>query len=236
MRRLILTLDALPILRAAATVGEIDVAAAAMLAELAAVDAVRLGVNEELNPVTEQDVIEVRRVSRTFELSMPVSPALVKVALEAQPDRVVVGSEGRDGELPTQPLDLRGRGVSLAPIVRSLADAGIPVSALIKPEINAAKVAHSEGVDGVEIYTGAIVDLPPGDRAREFERLGDTARLASKLRLHVSASGGLGYRSVRELIEYAPVVSDVAVGRAAVARAVLVGLDRALRDLRAVVV
>ena len=104
MRRLILTLDALPILRAAATAGEIDVAAAAMLAELAAVDAVRLGVNEELNPVTERDVIEVRRVSRTFELSMPVSPALVKVALEAQPDRVVVGSEGRDGGLPSPAL------------------------------------------------------------------------------------------------------------------------------------
>jgi pyridoxine 5-phosphate synthase len=235
MRRLILTLDALPILRAAAAASDIDVAAVATLAELAAVDAVRLGVNEELNPVTEQDVVEVRRVSRTFELSMPVSPALVKVALEAQPDRVLLGSEGRGGGLPSQPLDFRGRGVSLAPIVRSLTDAGIPVSARIKPEIEAAKAAHNEGVDGVEIYTGAIVDLPPGDRVREFERLGDTARLASKLRLHVSAAGGLGYRSMRELIEYAPVVAAVAVGRAAVARAVLVGLDRALRDLRALV-
>ena len=77
------------------------------------------------------------------------------------------------------------------------------------------------------------MDLPPRDRARELETLGDAARLASKLRLHVAVGGGLGYRSVRELIEYAPVVAAVAVGRAAVARAVLVGLDRALRDLRA---
>jgi len=235
MRRLILTLDALPILRAAATAGDVDVVAAAKLAELAAVDAVRLGVNDELNPVTEQDVLEVRRASRTFELSMPPSPVLLKVALEAQPDRVLVGLEGRAGGLPTQPLDFRGRGVTLAPIVRSLADAGIPVSALVKPEIEAVKAAHGEGVNGVEIYTGAIVDLPPGDRVRELERLGDAARLASKLRLHISAAGGLGYRSVRELIEYAPVVGAVAVGRAAVARAVLVGLERALRDLRALV-
>jgi pyridoxine 5-phosphate synthase len=235
MRRLTLTLDALAILRTAAGAGDVDLAMAATLAELAAVDAVRLGVGEELTPVTEQDVSDVRRVVRTFELAMPVSPALVKVALEAQPERVLLAFAGRDGELPSQPLDLRGRGVSLAPTVRPLADAGIPVSVLVKPEIEAVKAAHNEGVDGVEFFTGAIVDLPPGDRARELEWLGDAVRLASKLRMHISAGGGLGYRSVGELIENAPALASVAVGRAAVARAVLVGLDRALRDLRALV-
>jgi pyridoxine 5-phosphate synthase len=235
MRRLILNLDALPILRAAAMAADIDVTAAATLADLAAIDGVRLGVNEDLNPVTEQDVIDVRRVARTFELSMPVSQTLVKIALEGQPDRVVLGFEERGGGQPSLPVDLRGRGVSLAPIVRALADAGIPVSARIKPEIEAVKAAHSEGVEGVEFYTGAIVDLPPADRARELEALADAARLASKLRLHIGAGGGLGYRSVPEVIEEAPAVASVVVGRAAVARAGLLGLDRALRDLRALV-
>jgi pyridoxine 5-phosphate synthase len=120
-------------------------------------------------------------------------------------------------------------------MVRSLADSGIPVSALIKPEIEAVKVAHNEGVDGVELFTGAIVDLPSADRARELERFGDAARLASKLRMHVTAGGGLGYRSLGEVIESAPSLASLSVGRAAVARSVLVGLDRALRDLRALV-
>jgi pyridoxine 5-phosphate synthase len=235
MRRLTLNLDALPILRSAARAGDIDLAVAATLAELAAVDAVRMGVNEEMNPVTVEDVSGVRRVIRTLEISMAASPALVKVALEAQPERVVLGFAGRDRELPSQPIDMRGRGVSLAPTVRALADAGIPVSALIKPEIEAVKAAHNEGVDGVELFTGAIVDLPPHDRARELERLGDAVRLASKLRMHISAGGGLGYRSVGEVVESAPALASVAVGRAAVARAVLVGLDRALRDLRALI-
>jgi pyridoxine 5-phosphate synthase len=123
----------------------------------------------------------------------------------------------------------------MAPMVRSLADGGIPVSALIKPELEAAKTAHAEGVEGVEFYTGAIVDLPPVERLRELEKLGDAARLASKLRMHISAGGGLDYRSVGEVIENAPALAAVAVGRAAIARAVLVGLDRALRDLRALV-
>ena len=233
MRRLVLNLDVLAILRSAASARDVDLTAAATLAELADVDAVRLGINEELSPVAEQDVSDVRRAARTFELGMPVSQGLIKVALEAQPDRVVLGFVGRDGGLPSQPLDLQGRGVSLAPSVRALADARVPVSALIKPEISAVKAAHSEGVDGVEFFTEAIVDLPQADRTRELEALGDAARLASKLRMHVSAGGGLGYRGVNEVIDHAPVVSSMAVGRAVVARAFLVGLDRAVRDLRA---
>jgi pyridoxine 5-phosphate synthase len=235
VRRLTLTLNALAILRVAASARDVDLNVAATMAELAAVDAVRLGVNEELNPVTEQDVADVRRAVQTFELAMPVSPGLVKVAMEAQPERVLLAIEGGDGGLPSMPLDLRGRGISLAPMVRSLADSGIPVSALIKPEIDAVKAAHNEGVDGVELFTGAIVDLPPADRARELERFGDAARLASKLRMHVTAGGSLGYRNVGEVIESAPSLASLAVGRAAVARSVLVGLDRALRDLRALV-
>ncbi|MFQ5416859.1 MAG: pyridoxine 5'-phosphate synthase [Myxococcota bacterium] len=233
MRRLVLILDSLPVLRSAANASEVDVKAAATLAELAAVDAVRLGVNDDLLPVSEQDVADVRRAVRTFELGMSVSPTLIKVALEAQPDRVVLGLVGRDGGLPSQPVDLRGRGVSLAPTVRSLADAGIPVSALVRPELDAVKTAHSEGVDGVEFFTGLIVDLPAGDRARELEALGDASRLASKLGMHIAASGELGYRTLSEVIEHAPAVASVAVGRAIVARALLVGLDRAVRDLRA---
>jgi len=235
VRRLTLTLDSLPILRSAAGARDVDLAVAATIAELAAVDAVRLGVNEGLSPVSEQDVRDVRRAVQSFELALSVSPALVKVAMEALPDRVLLAAQGGEGALPSLPIDFGGRGVSLAPMVRSLADSGIPVSALVKPELEAVKAAHNEGVDGVELFTGAIVDLPPADRARELERFGDAARLASKLRMHVTAGGGLGYRSLAEVVETAPSLSSLSVGRAAVARSVLVGLDRALRDLRALV-
>jgi pyridoxine 5-phosphate synthase len=234
MRRLTLSLDALAVLRRDACAGDVDIAVAATLAELAAVDAVRLGVNEALSPVTERDVSDVRRAVRTLELALPVDQSLVKIALEAQPERVLLAAEGRVEGLPCEPIDLRGRGVSMAPMIRSLSDAGIPVSALIKPEIEAVKTAHNEGVDGVEFFLGAVVDLPAAERARELEKFGDASRLASKLRMHISAGGGLGYRSLGEVIESAPALASVTVGRAAVARSVLVGLDRAVRDLRAI--
>ncbi len=235
MRSLTLALDALPGLRDATLSNDVDLAAAATLAELAGVDAIRLGVNEDLKPVREEDVCEVRRAARRFELRMPPAQSSIRVALAARPDSVLLAGEGRDGRSVSRPLDLGGRGVSVAPIVRSLGEAGIPVSVLVAPNIESVKRAHGEGIVGVEFFTAAIVDLPAPERSRELEGLGDAARMAAKLRLVVSLGGGLGYGTLREIIQAAPVAERIAVGRAALTRAVLVGLDRALRDLRELV-
>lgn len=232
MRSLTLALDALPSLRDAMAAGDVDVAAAATLADLAGVDAVRLSVNEDLKPVREEDLRDTRRAAQRLELRMAPSSSLLKVAQEARPDRVVLAAEGRDGRSPSRPLDLQSRGTSLGPVVRGLAEAGIPVTAVVAPELESVKRIHAEGVSGVELFTGAIVDLPEPERSRELERLGDAVRLVAKLEMVVGVGGGLGYRTLPEVIRAAPAIERIVVGRAALARAVLVGLDRALRDLR----
>ena len=234
MRRLTLSLDTLPQLREAASC-DVDVAAAATLAELSGVDAVRLGVTEDLKPVSFEDVLEIRRAARVFELRLPPSQAILKVALEARPDAVLLAAEGRDGRTPSAPLDLGRRSVPLAPVVRVLQEAGIPVAALISPDLEAVKAAHADQVTSVDFFTGAIVDLPPRERANELEKLTDAVRLAAKLRMSIGLCGGLGYRTLSEVVNAAPAAERVAVGRAAVSRATLVGLDRALRDLRKLV-
>jgi pyridoxine 5-phosphate synthase len=231
MRSFILELDALTSLREATATSEVDLPAATALAELAGVDAVRLGVNPALNPVREEDVRDVRHAARQFELRMAPADNLLKVALETRPDRVLLAADSRDGLPSAAPLDLRGV-AGLGPILRALADAGIVVNALVAPELESVKLAHAEGLSGVEFFTGGIVDLPQRERKVEFEKLGDAVRLASKLHLSIGLVGSLGYRALREMIEAVPAAQRVAVGRAAVARAVLVGLDRALRDLR----
>lgn len=233
MRTLTLELDALPSLREAMAATDIDLPAAATLAELAGVDAVRLGVNPDLKPVREEDVFDVRRAARRLELRMVPNERLLKLALEARPDRVLLARDAQEGRASAAPLDLRGSKSSLAPMVRALSDAGIGVAALVAPQVDAVKAAHAEGVAAVELYTGALVDLPLRERSEALTALGDAARLASKLRLGIGLSGGLGYRVLTEVIESAPAAERVAVGRAALARALLVGLDRALRDLRA---
>jgi pyridoxine 5-phosphate synthase len=235
MRQLVLALDALPSLRDAIDATDIDLAAAAMLAELAGVDAVRLGINEDLKPVREEDVQEARRAARVLELRMPPSSSLLKVALEAQPDRVVLAAEASGRKGPAGPVDLRGRTMPLEPVVRALGEAGIAAVALVGSDLESVKLAHGQGVTGVEFYTATMVDLPPTERRGELERLGDAVRLASKLRLRIGLGGGLGYRTLAEVLSAAPAAEAVTVGRSALARAVLVGLDRALRDLKVLV-
>jgi pyridoxine 5-phosphate synthase len=230
-RSFVLELDALTCLREATAMSDVDLAAATALAELAGVDAVRVGVNPELVPVREDDVRDVRHAAHQFELRMSPADNLLKVALETRPDRVLLAADSRNGLPSAAPLDLRGV-AGLGPILRALADAGIVVNALVAPDLESVKLAHAEGLSGVEFFTGGIVDLPHRERKVELEKLSDAVRLASKLQLGIGLVGGLGYRSLREVIETVPAVQRVALGRAAVARAVLVGLDRALRDLR----
>lgn len=233
MRRITLALHGLAGLRDVTGSNEVDLAAAATLAELAGVDAVRVAVCEDLKPIREEDVREVRHAARRLELRMPPSPVLVKVALEGRPDRVVLAADGRAPGATAAPLDLRVRSVPIEPVVRALAEAGIPTCAVIAPDLEAVKRVHAESIPAVEFYTGAIVDLPPSERGAELERLADAVRLASKLQLEIGVGGGLSYRNLEEVLSACPAAEWVAVGRAALSRSLLVGLDRALRDLRA---
>lgn len=235
MRKLTLALDLLCLLRDAASLPGGELHAALALGELAGVDSIRLGVCEELRPVRERDVRDARHAARSFELRMAPAQGLLKLALEVRPDRVVLGGENRETRQPAGPLDTRSLTSGLAPFVRALREGGIPTTAIVAPELDAVKAVHGAGLSGVELYTGGIVDLPAGERSAAAERLSDAGRLAAKLRLGLVLGGGLGYRTLPEFLGAVPAAEGVSVGRACLARATLVGLDRAVRDIRALV-
>jgi len=232
MRLLTLSLDALVALRDATEGDQPDLAAAATVAELVGADFVRIGVTEEMRPVREADLRAVRRAAAALELRMAPVPALVKVALETQPERLLLASEGRKGRVTSGPLDFRAWGAALPPVVRTLHEAGLQVAVRISPDLESVKAAHAADLTAVEFFTGALVDLPEAERRADLDRLADATRLAAKLRLSVGIGGGLGMRDLAGLFAAAPAVQGVAVGRSLISRAVLVGLDRAVRDFR----
>ena len=84
----------------------------------------------------------------------------------------------------------------------------------------------------MELFTGYLVDLPGAERRNALVNLGDSARLAAKLRLGIALAGGLDDRNVAEVLEAAPSAERVVFGRGLARRALLVGLDRAIRDFR----
>lgn len=233
MRALVVSLDAPAALREAGGRDEPRLAVIAMASELAGADGVRLGVSEALRPVGESDLHDVRRTARELELRLAPAPSLLKLALEVRPDRVLLAAEPLRGAFEGGALDpaaLRGPAIAA---VRALREAGIPVWARVAPELEGIKAARAAEVAGVELHTVALVDLPEGERSAALERFGDAARLAAKLRLPVRAGGALDGRRLRALLAAAPVLEGVAVGRELAARALLVGIERAVRDLRA---
>ena len=230
--RIVLSLDSWPALRDFAADDRSELAAAATLAELAGIDTLRLSINEELMPVREADVDELRRSARSLELRMPVSQNLLKVPLEARPDRVVLVGDRHETTGPAPPIDARVAGPGLGIVLRSLEDAGIATSVRTAPEVDAIRAVHAQGVADVELFTGYLVDLPDAERRSALVSLGDTARLASKLRLGFSLAGGLDDRNARDVLEAAPSAERVVFGRGLARRALLVGLDRAIRDFR----
>lgn len=230
--RLVFSLDSWTALRDFAGDDQSGLGAAAVLAELAGVDSLRLSINEDLAPVREADVEEMRRSARAFELCMPISQNLLKIPLGARPDRVVLVGDRHEAAGPAPAVDARVAGNVLGTVLRTLEDAGIPTSVRIAPEIEAIRAVHGQGVVDVELFTGHLVDLPEAERRGALVALGDGVRLASKLRMGVAVAGGLDDRNVGEILEAAPSVDRVVSGRGLTRRSLLVGIDRAVRDFR----
>ena len=230
--RIVVSLDSWPALRDFAGDDRSELGLAASLAELAGVDSLRLGIQEDLSPVRESDVLALRAAARALELRMPISPVLAKLALSARPDRVVLVGDRHAATGPVPPVDARVAGASLAAMLRTFADARIRTSVRVAPDLDAVRSAHVQGVNDVELFTGWLVDLPEADRRAGLVALGDAARLASKLRMGIALAGGLDDRNLRELIDAAPSAERIVLGRGLARRALLVGLDRAVRDHR----
>jgi len=233
-RRLVVGLDAAADLREAAGTAGFDLPRLASLADLAGAAGVRLTLCEELHPVSEADLRDTARVTRGLELRMPPIPALVKSALEARPERVLLASAPRDGRR-SAPLEFSAWGDAVSPVVRTLEEAGIEVAVSVGPDLDAVKGAHAVDAGAVEFYTGALVDLPPRERAEALTALGDAARFAAKLGMRVGVGGRLDERQLPAVLAAAPIADRVVVGRAWVGRSLLLGVDRTTRDLRAVV-
>jgi pyridoxine 5-phosphate synthase len=234
MRALAVALDAVAALRDAGGREEPRLAAFAIAAELGGADTLRVGATESLRPVHEGDMHDLRRVTRVLELRMAPTPSLLKLALEVRPDRVLLAGEPpRAGALEAPPLDGPALRHSAPSAVRALHEAHIPVWVRIAPDLETVKAARAAEAAGVELHTVAIADLPDGERRLALERLADAAKLAARLGLPVAAGGALDARLLRPVVAAAPLLESVCIGRGLVARALLVGVERAVRDLRA---
>jgi pyridoxine 5-phosphate synthase len=230
--RLGVNIDHVATVRQARRAPEPDPIQAAVLAELGGADGITVHLRQDRRHIQDRDVEILRQVVKTrLNVEMAATQEMLRLALTVKPEQVTLVPERRE-ELTTEGgLDVVLNSVQLRPVVKTLSEAGIEVSLFVDTDFEQVKEAHKIDAHAVEINTAAYADARDA-RTREaaLRRVSDAARLGRKLGLHVHAGHGLTYQNVGAVAAL-PEISELNIGHNIVARAVLVGMERAVREM-----
>lgn len=236
MARVSINVDHVATLRQARLAPEPDPVTAAAIAELAGAQGIVVHLREDRRHIQDRDVEILRRTVKTkLNLEMAATEEMIQTALRIRPDMVTLVPEKRqelttEGGLDVVPVEDR-----LRDVIKTFHDGGIAVSLFINPDQQQIKTSHRVEADYVEIHTGSFSEAKTfSDRQVEYERLLASARFAKKLGLGVHAGHGVDYRNVlwvRNIQE----IEEFSIGHAVMARAILVGMERAVREMIALV-
>ncbi len=236
MPKLGVNVDHIATIRQARGVSEPDPVTAAALAELAGADGITVHLREDRRHIQDRDVELLRKTVKTrLNLEMAVTDEMVAFALRVLPDCVTLVPEGRH-ELTTEGgLDVTLLQNSLKKNIALLKQAGIIVSLFVEPDIEQIKASHRVGADYIEIHTGTYCEAATPDECRtQLERIAMAISAARRLGLGVNAGHGLDYRNVRAVVELGD-IEEFNIGHSIIARAALVGIERAVREMCALV-
>jgi pyridoxine 5-phosphate synthase len=226
-------IDHIATLREARKVNYPDPVSAAVLAEIAGADGIVCHLREDRRHVQDRDLRMLRKVVQSkLILEMAATSEMVGIALDVRPELVTLVPESREEVTTEGGLDLIVHGKSIVETIGALQNNGIPVSIFIDPEPEQIKLAHQVGANMVEIHTGGFCEVSSSAKRKlAFAKIVDAAKLAKKLKLGVNAGHGLGYHTIKAFTGLSE-IDEYSIGHSIVSRAVLVGMDRAVRDMR----
>jgi pyridoxine 5-phosphate synthase len=232
MPRLGVNIDHIATLRQARGVAYPDPVTAAGIVELAGADGIVAHLREDRRHMQDRDLRLLREVVQTrLNLEMAATEEMIRIALTTRPDVVTLVPEKRE-ELTTEGgLDV----VRLFPVLKKathrLNRGKVPVSLFIDPRAEQIKAAAETGAQTIEIHTGHYCNAATRtDRRRELEKIVEAVAEAGRLSLEIAVGHGLNYQNVSPVAEIRE-IEEYNIGHSIVARAVLVGLDRAVREM-----
>jgi pyridoxine 5-phosphate synthase len=229
--RLAVNIDHIATIREARKAREPEPLAAALIAEMAGAEGITAHLRGDRRHIKDRDVDLLRQgIATKLNVEMAVTPDMARVALRVRPDQVTLVPE-RPQELTTEGgLDVVTHAAAAEDFVRQMREAGIRVSIFLDPELDQVRRAKAIGAAAVEINTGRYAEASDVSRPGELARISDAAGLAAGLELEVLAGHGLDYVNVVAIAAITEIV-ELNIGHAVVARAALVGMDRAVRDM-----
>jgi len=212
---------------------EPDPVAAAVIAELAGADGITVHLREDRRHIQERDVRLLRQTIRTrLNLEMAATPEMVAIALDVKPDYITLVPERREEITTEGGLNVKAQGDRLGKFVHQLQNAGIPVSLFIDAEPKQIAASAKTGAKFIELHTGTYANAKNEEELkRELKVLADGGELAIKSGLRLNSGHGLTYWNTRAIAQIAG-MEELNIGHSIISRAVLVGLDRAIREMK----
>jgi len=212
---------------------EPDPVAAAVLAELGGADGITIHLREDRRHIQDRDLELLRKTVQTrLNLEMALNEEIVQIALRVLPDRATLVPEKREEVTTEGGLDVLAHRNNLKAVVKRLKDAGIKVSLFVDPVVEVMRVSKKVGADAVELHTGSYANARTEEEVeKELAKLKEAARVAGEEGLVVFAGHGLNYINILA-IKMIPQVEEVNIGHSIVSRAVLVGIKRAVREMK----
>ncbi len=233
MIRLGVNIDHVATLRQARRAAEPDPVTAAALAVLGGADGITVHLREDRRHINGRDLTILRQtVLCRLNLEMACEEEMLAIAAREKPDEATLVPEKRQ-ELTTEGgLDVLANETRVGDSVKRLQASGIEVSLFIDPVVAQIDAAKRLGAQAVEIQTATYSEAKtPAERRKQLGILAASAKHAASLGLHVHLGHGLNYHNV-QAVSALPEVEELNIGHSIVSRAVLVGLERAVRDMK----
>lgn len=233
MIRLGVNIDHVATIRQARRAAEPDPVAAAVLATLGGADGITIHLREDRRHIQDRDLHVLRQtVTTRLNLEMAAAQEIVAIAEDTRPHEATLVPEKRQ-ELTTEGgLDLLSNEQSVRSAIDRLKAVGIHVSLFIDPEGSQIDAAKAYGADAIELQTASYSEaVGNAAAATELEKLRAATAYAVGLGLHVHMGHGLTYWNVQPIVRI-PGVEELNIGHSIVSRAVLVGMERAVREMK----
>jgi len=232
MAKLGLNVDHIATVRQARGGVEPDPVTAAAMGELAGAEGITIHLREDRRHIQDRDLEILRRTVKTkLNLEMAATQEMVRIALRIKPEQVTLVPEKRQ-ELTTEGgLDVILNQKLINDAVKRLRDGGIVVSLFMDPHQEQIKAANKTGTDYIEIHTGSYAEAATWkDQEQELEKIDTAIKLARKVGMGVNAGHGLNYVNIKPLAALGG-IEEYNIGHSIMARAMFVGMDRAVRDM-----
>jgi len=236
MAKLGVNIDHVATVRQARRTIEPDPVWAAALAELGGADGITIHLREDRRHIQERDLRIIRQTAQVkVNLEMAADPAVTEIALDVLPQQVTLVPEKREEVTTEGGLDVISNCARIKFCMDQLRQAGIEISMFVDPDPRQIEASHNLGAKAVELHTGRYADaVTEHEQDQEFEALVSASRFAIERGMILHLGHGLTYRNVQRIARI-PGVCELNIGHSIVARAIMVGFQQAVREMKTLI-